>query len=242
MTSQSSSAGSKILRTVGIVLFALAAVFNLLGGVGTSCVALNPTGWSESMAKLAPYQWLYILLMIGATVVAIWGIVVTFSLVRGRRNAYRDALWVLMLSGILAGVQTYASIALRGKGAPQNMRFYITTFVLVVFLVLRLPPVWRLINGFVGGGKGRWQTPTGLAAFVGGLVVLTTPLWAMPTHMGPDGANWVNVLRTPLLISGVLLALSGAGLLGYVGRVARLADVAKPSGMEDPAFFEKLGF
>ncbi len=236
MTSQSSPAGGKILRTVGIVLFALAAVFNLLGGVGTSCVALNPTGWSESMAKLAPFQWLYILLMIGATAVAIWGITVTIGLARGRHNAYRDALGVLILSGILAGVQTYASIALRGKGAPQNMRFYITVFVLVVFLLLRLPPVWRLINGFVGGGKGRWQTPTGLAAFVGGLVMLTTPLWAMPTHIGPDGANWVNVIRTPLLAGGALLALSGVALLGYVDRVVRLNSVEKPGFSEKPGF------
>ncbi len=103
MTSQPSSAG-RILRTLGIVFFALATAFNLLGGIGTSCVALNPTGWSESMAKLAPYQWLYILLMVGATAAAVWGIAVTLGLARGRRNAYRDALWVLMISGILAGV------------------------------------------------------------------------------------------------------------------------------------------
>ncbi len=236
MTSQSSSSGGRVLRVVGIVLFALAAIFNLLGGIGTSCVALNPTGWSESMAKLAPFQWLYILLMVGATAVAIWGIVVTIGLARGRRNAYRDALWVLMLSGILAAVQTYASIALRGKGAPQNMRYYITTFVLVFFLLLRLPPVWRLINGFAGGGKGRWQTPTGLAAFVGGLVVLTTPLWATPTHIGPDGANWVNVIRTPLLAGGVLLALSGVALLGYADRVVWLNSVEKPGFSEKPGF------
>ena len=29
--------------------------------------------------------------------------------------------------------------------------------------------------------------------------MLTTLLWATPTHVGPDGANWVNVLRLPLL-------------------------------------------
>lgn len=229
MTSQSSSPGGKALRTAGIVLFAAAAAFNLLGGIGTSCVALNPTGWSESMAKLAPYQWLYIVLMLGATAVSAWGIAVTVGLARSRRNAYRDALWVLLLSGVLAGVQTYASIALRGKGAPQNMRYYFTTLVLVVFLLLRLPPVWRLINGFVGGGKGNWRTPTGLAAFVGGLIVLTTPLWATPTHLGPDGANWVNVLRVPLLAGGALLTLAGAGLLQHAGRSAqadRAAQVA----------------
>lgn len=221
MTTPSLSSGGKILRTVAIVLFALATFFNLMGGIGTSCVALNPTGWSATMAKLAPYQWLYILLMLGATAAAIWGIFVTLALARGQRSAYRDALWVLLLSGILAGVQTYASIALRGKGAPQNMRYYLTTGVLVVFLLLRLPPVWRLIGGFLGSGKGGWQTPTGLAAFSGGLVLLTTLLWATPTHIGPNGANWVNVLRTPLLAGGAVLALGGAALVGYANRQHR---------------------
>ena len=65
MTSQQPSTGGKIIRILAIILFALATFFNLMGGIGTSCVALNPTGWSPSMAKLAPYQWLYILLMIG---------------------------------------------------------------------------------------------------------------------------------------------------------------------------------
>lgn len=226
MTSQPVPSGGKALRTAGIVLFAAAAAFNLLGGIGTSCVALNPTGWSESMAKLAPFQWLYILLMVGATAVAAWGIAVTIGLARGRRNAYRDALWVLLLSGILAGVQTYASIALRGKGAPQNMRYYFTTLVLVFFLLLRLPPLWRLINGFTGG-KGNWRTPTGLAAFVGGLIVLTTPLWATPTHIGPDGANWVNVLRAPLLAGGALLTLAGAGLLRHTSRSVQRNPVSQ---------------
>jgi hypothetical protein len=218
MTSQSSSGGSKALRTGAIILFALAVFFNLLGGIGTSCVALNPTGWSPDMAKLAPYQWLYILLMLSATVVAAWGIVVTIGLARGKRGVYRNALLVLALSALCAGVQTFVSIALRGKGAPQNMRFYLTLFVLIVFLLLRLPPVWRLINGFLSGDKAGWQTPTGLAAFVGGLVLLTTPLWAGPTHIGPDGANWVNVLRLPLLAGGALLTCAGAGMLRRAGQ------------------------
>lgn len=221
MTSRAPSTGGKTLRSIGIVLFALAAVFNLLGGIGTSCVALNPTGWSTSMAKLAPYQWLYVLLMIGATAFAVWGICTTVGLARGKQNAYRDAVIVLAMSALFAGVQTFASIALRGKGAPQNMRFYLTTLVLVVFLLLRLPPVWRLMNGFLGGGTGNWRTPTGLAAFVGGLMVLSTPLWATPTHIGPDGANWVNVLRTPLLAGGALLALGGTGLLLNMGTLMR---------------------
>ena len=231
MTSQQPSTAGKIIRILGIVLFAITTFFNLMGGIGTSCVALNPTRWSPSMAKLAPYQWLYILLMITATVVAIWGIFVTIALARGKRHAYRNALIVLALSALAAGVQTYASIALRGKGAPQNMRFYITLFTLVVFLILRLPPIWKLIGGFQRGG-GDAATTVGLAAFVGGLVVLTTLLWATPTHIGPDGANWVNVLRLPLLAGGSLLAFGGAALVWAANRRGRavIAEEARAEG------------
>jgi hypothetical protein len=225
MTSPAPSTGGKVLRTAAIILFALATFFNLMGGIGTSCVALNPTRWSPAMAKLAPYQWLYILLMLGATAVSVWGIVVTIGLARGKRQAYRDALIVLALSAVLAGVQTYASIALRGKGAPQNIRFYITTFTLVAFLLLRLPPIWKLIGGFQRGG-GDAATTGGLAAFVGGLVMLTTLLWATPTHIGPDGANWINVLRMPLLVGGSLLAFGGAALVWAANRRGR-AVIAK---------------
>jgi hypothetical protein len=216
MTSQKPSALGKIIRILAIVLFAFTTFFNLMGGIGTSCVALNPTRWSPSMAKLAPYQWLYILLMITATAIAIWGILVTIALARGKGHAYRNALIVLALSALAAGVQTYASIALRGKGAPQNMRFYITLFTLIVFLILRLPPIWKRIGGFRRGGEADWQTPAGLAAFVGGLVALTTPIWADATHIGPDGAHWVNVLRLPLLLGGALLAFGGAALVWEV--------------------------
>ena len=210
--------GGRILRMIGIILMALTVAFNLLGGIGTSCVALNPTGWSPAMAKLAPYQWLYVLLMIVATVTAIWGIVVTVALARGKPNAYRDTLIVLVISALAAGVQTFVSQALRGKGAPQNMRFYLTLFTLVVMLVFRLPPIWKAIGGFRRGGPRDFAAPAGLAAFAGGLVALTTPLWASPTHIGPDGANWVSALRTPLLAGGVALATLGVALVWWNSR------------------------
>ena len=231
MTSHRPSPLGKFIRILAIVLFALVTFFNLMGGVGTACVALNPTGWSPAMAKLAPYQWLYVLLMIGATAVSIWGIVVTIGLARGKRHAYRGALIVLALSALFAGVQTFVSIALRGKGAPQNMRFYITTFTLVAFLLLRLPPIWKQIGGFQRGGGGA-ATTGGLAAFVGGLVMLTTLLWATPTHIGPDGANWVNVLRLPLLVGGSLLAFGDAALVWAANRRSRamIAEEARPEG------------
>jgi hypothetical protein len=197
-------------------------------------VSSNPTAWGPAMAKLASYQWLYVFLMVSAILVSAWGIVVTIALARGKPNAYRDALIVLVASMLLAGVQTFVSIALRGKGAPQNMRFYLTTLVLIVFLLLRLPPIWKLIGGFAPSGKGDFATPAGLAAFWGGLIALTTPLWAGPTHIGPDGAQWVNVLRTPLLLGGAFLMLIGISVVVWAGRTSsrradrsRLAQEAK---------------
>jgi uncharacterized membrane protein (DUF2068 family) len=233
MTSQPSS-GGRILRIIAILLMAGAAIFNLLGGIGTFCVASNPTAWGPNMAKLASYQWLYVLLMVSAIVFSAWGIVVTIALARGKPHAYRDALIVLVASMLLVGVQTFVSVALRGKGAPQNMRFYLTALVLLVFLLLRLPPIWKLIGGFAPGGRGDFAAPAGLAAFWGGLIALTTPLWVGPTHVGSDGAQWVNLLRTPLLFGGALLMLIGISVVVWAGRTAprpahrsRLAQEAK---------------
>ncbi len=208
----------KVLRIIGIVLMGLTAALNLLGGIGTTCVALDATRWGPRMAALAPVQWLYRLLVVAAIAAAVYAIWATVALARGKAQAYRNALIALVLGLIPATVQTITSQALRGSSAPENVRVYLGGFTLVVLLLFRLPPIWRRI-GFTGGGSGGgWATPGGLALFVGGLVALTTPLWAGPTHIGPDGANWVSVLRLPLLAGGALLALAGAGVLWRAGR------------------------
>ncbi len=50
----------KTLRIIGIVLMTLTAAFTLMGGAGTSCVALNPAGFGGNFSGIAPYQWLYV--------------------------------------------------------------------------------------------------------------------------------------------------------------------------------------
>ena len=55
---------AKFLRFIGIVLMALTGGFTFLGGVGTFCAAVFPQKY-ESMAGLIPFQWLYILFMLG---------------------------------------------------------------------------------------------------------------------------------------------------------------------------------
>jgi len=45
---------AKTLRIIGIVLMSLTAALTILGGAGTSCVALNPTGYEGKFAGIAP--------------------------------------------------------------------------------------------------------------------------------------------------------------------------------------------
>ena len=80
---------AKFLRFIGIVLMGLTAGFTLLGGIGTTCVALNPTGFSESMAPLAPFQWLYILFVLAGIALGILGIRATILLIKGTDKSYR---------------------------------------------------------------------------------------------------------------------------------------------------------
>ena len=165
------------------------------------------------MAKLAPYQWLYILLMVTATVVSDLGHL-RDDCPGARQTAclpqHVDRAGTQRPGGWRADLCLH--IAPRQGHARRTCAAYITLFTLVAFLLLRLPPIWKLVGGFQLGG-GDAATTGGLAAFAGGLVVLTTLLWATPTHIGPDGANWVNVLRLPLLASGDLLAFRGAALV-----------------------------
>jgi hypothetical protein len=211
MTEQQKPRPSKILRGVAVTLMAIAVVVTLLAGAGTTCVAFAAEKFG-SMAALVPYKPLYIAFVVVGLAVGAWGIPVTISLVRGGEKAYRHALLVLLIGGVSAGIQMGVSQAVRGASAPVNMRFYLTLLVLVFFLLLRLPPLWQR-TGFswpMGGGSA--GASAGTAMVVCGIITLTTPLWAGPTHLSPTGENWVNVLHLPLMAGGETLLLAGAAV------------------------------
>ena len=221
MTEKNERGPSKVLRGIAVTLMAITVVFTLLAGVGTTCVALGAENYG-SMAVLVPYKPLYQVLVIITLAVGIWGIPVTVSLVRGGPKVYRNALLVLIIGVISAGIQTAVSQAVRGSSAPVNVRFALTLFALVVFLLFRLPPLWQRLDfaqSVRGASKG---ASAGTALIVCGIIILTTPLWAAPTHLSPSGENWVHVIQTPLMLSGSLLLLAGVGLLSAaIGRVHR---------------------
>ena len=87
---------AKLLRIIGIILMGLTAVFTIMGGVGTTCVAFNPTGYGEKFAGIAPYQWLYVLFVIVTLAFGVMGARATLLLIRNRPNAYRYSVIALV--------------------------------------------------------------------------------------------------------------------------------------------------
>jgi hypothetical protein len=216
-------------RSIATALMGLTAGFTLLGGAGTSCVALAAGRW-DSMAALVPYMWLYQILVVLTIADAVVGLWATVGLARRRRNAYTVALIALVAGILLAGIQMATSLRLRGGAAPTNMRLYFTVFTLLVFLVLRLPPIWKR-NGFDSStASDSGNSTAGLAAFLMGALVLTTSFWAGPSHTF-EGRNWVLVWDIPLMLIGSALIVGGLVLL-VLALTPRSAGRAMESGAD----------
>jgi hypothetical protein len=202
----------KPLRFAAIVLMGMSAALNILGGVGTVCAAFLTENY-HSMSALLDYQKLYQGLMTATILTGIAGAWVTMRLARRLPGSYRNAMILLVLGTLLAAIQVGASLALRGKAVPANLKLYANALTLLVFLLIRLPGIWQRI-GLEGplGGEGKGAV-SGVAAIVVGFLILTTPLWVGPSHVH-EGVNWVHVLRLPLSASGSILILVGGACIG----------------------------
>jgi hypothetical protein len=206
----------KVLRTVGIIFFGLATLMNLLGGIGTSCAAFFTKQYPPYWALIKEdMQWLYQGLVITTVLVGLAGIWVTVQLVRGKKTPFRNALIVLVIGTILAGIQYYYSMQLFGKAAPANVKFFSNAFALILFLIYLIPGIRDRVNFSKNNGTADKETTGGLAAILAGAILLTTPVWAGPSHTY-QGTNWVNLLQIPINISGILLTGGGIALLARV--------------------------
>lgn len=208
---------AKFLRFVGIVLMGLTGGFTLLGGVGTSCAALFPTKW-ESMAPLAPFQWLYILFVLVGTAIGVWGIWATVKLVRGTSDSYKMSVQALVAGVLVGGFHIYMSRMLRGKSMPVDAVVYTTVLTLLVFLLFRIPGIWQGVN-FDKGGSNR--TAGGAAAILLGALTLTIQYTMGSTHTW-GGVNYADAFNTGMTITGIGLLLLGAGVLFSVDKVGEL--------------------
>lgn len=220
----------KLLRTVGILFFGMTTLINLLGGIGTTCAAFLTEQYPNYMALIDEgMQWLYQGLVITTVLIGLAGIWVIIELIRGKQNAFRNAIVVLVIGTILASIQYYFSQQLFGKAAPANMKFYFNIASLILFLVFLIPGVRQKVN-FSRADRGSDQDSAGgLAAITMGVLILTTPVWAGPSHTF-QGENWVDLLQTELLLSSILLLGFGIFLLvrnirGFINQEYALAPV-----------------
>lgn len=216
----------KTLRFIGILLMGITALFTIAGGLGTTCVALNPTGFGESMAKLAPFQWLYVLFVVVTTAIGIMAARAVFLLAKGRPNSYRYSIIALVL-GIMVGViHMLVSRGLRGKSMPVDGVVYTTVLTLIVFLLYRNSKIWQGVN-YTSGSSDDKTGPTAAAItlLVTGILTLTVQYWAGPTHTW-GGTNWAAAFLTTSIMLGLGQVLGGVALLVLRGKVEK--TVSRP--------------
>jgi len=202
---------AKFLRFIGILFMALTAVVTVMAGVGTSCVAFAPNNWSESMAKIAPFQWLYILYVLVTIGIGVLGIRAVVMLAKGRQGAYKAAL-IALVSGLVVGVvHMITSRSLRGSSMPVDGIVYITVLTLVIFLIFRIPAIWSGVD-YTKAPRKEGKKSGGAAAIVSGALCLTIQFFVAPTHTW-NGVNYAGAFHTTMTITGAGLLLLGIGLI-----------------------------
>ena len=216
------------VRRLAIVLFGLAVVITLLGGLGTTCVAFNAENYGKAFEKFVGYKFEYQMFVYVSIVTALVGIAALWALVKGAKWSYLAALVVLIVGLATAAAQMYYTSTLKQvsffQTPPTNMRFYTTFGTLLVFLILRLPGIWKPVNLTGGSDSQSAGTAAGLTACVMGIVTVTTPMWAAAGHI-VDGYNLVNVLAWPLALGGWAMIIGGVGTLVLAGRKVRIGHV-----------------
>jgi len=203
----------KTLRFIGILLMGITALFTIAGGLGTTCVALNPTGYGEKMAAIANFQWLYIIFVIVTTAIGIMAARAVFLLAKSKPNSYRYSI-IALVSGIVVGViHMLMSRSLRGSSMPVDGVVYTTVLTLIVFLIFRIPKIWQGVD-YTGGDTSDKTGPMAAAItlLITGLLTLTVQYWAGPTHTW-DGTNWAAAFLITSTMLGIGQILGGIALL-----------------------------
>jgi hypothetical protein len=217
-----------VLRGVLVVLMGATAVMTLLGAVGTACLAWNGDKYGPAFKWIVPYMLNYQVVVYISLAAGVAAAIVSYAIARGDRWFYLGGLITLLVAGGAVAYQMYMTSTLRNipflAPAPANIRFYITLVTLIAFAFVRLPGLWN--KGGLGDPKNKPGSPVGaggIAMIVSGLLILTAPYWAAPTHM-LDGYNLVLTLEVPLLVDGIALVVAGVAMLVSPILYARLSQ------------------
>ena len=158
------------------------------------------------------------LFVLAGVAIGVWGIRATIKLVRGTSDSYLTSIKALVAGAAVGGLHIYVSRLLRGKSMPVDAVVYTTILTLVIFLIFRIPGIWRGMNfdkGFNNGNTG------GLAASITlilvGVSVLALPFMMTKTHtFVAGGINWAATWSLPLNLIGFLLIVNGLGWLTWL--------------------------
>ena len=198
-----------------MVILGLTAVFAILSGIGTSCVAWGAVNY-EPFASLAPYGWLFQALVFVNVIVGGAGVLEVLLLMRRRSTSYTGSLALLMVLLATAVVQMYYSSSLREVSffatPPTNIRFFVTSAAMVYFLVLGVAPRRAPAMASAPGAGASQKMAFGTFLLAAGTLIATIPIWAGAGHI-IDGYNFTEVLLLPLSLIGGLLLVGGAGVL-----------------------------
>lgn len=204
----------KILRVIAIVLMGLTTAMNIFGGGGTTCAAFLTKNYPPYWKIINPYdvQWLWQLFVVLTLAIGIAGIVVTVQLVRGKKNGYHNAVNLLVVGSIWNGIHVYASWYYLEAVVPIVVVFMLNLITLIYFLILGIPGLRERVNFTKTNDTSDKELASGMAAIVVGVVTLTMPIWAGPSHMF-EGRNLVYVLQLPINIVGSVLTIGGLFLV-----------------------------
>lgn len=201
------------IRLSIVILMSLVASFSLMSGIGTTCVAFAPAKWGDAFVALIPYASIYQVITVITIIVGFAASIITYAFVRGDKWAYIAAIITILVGLISGAVHVYYSSTLRGSATPANLRVIIDVVALLFLLIIRLPSIWNKIDLTKPmGNKRSFNFPTGAACMVTGLGLLSTPLYAGPSHTF-DGINYVEYLLPELYIVGGIFCFMGISLI-----------------------------
>ncbi|MCB2160529.1 hypothetical protein KQH40_00415 [bacterium] len=211
----------KFLRVVGLILLGLTAIFHLLGGIGTSCVALGAEKY-DSMSGIVPYQWAYLIFVVVTIAIGIYGIRATTRFSRNKVKSYRDAMLFLVIGLIVSTVHMFTSRALRGTSMPNDARVYMNALTLIVFVIFNIPKLRKIMAIDTNIEIESGSSGLGAALVVMGLTTLNVHIFMQNTHTW-NGVNYADIWHTQLQVAGFGLMI--------VGLAIALASILKPDQM-----------
>ncbi len=216
----------KFLRFIGILFLSISALFNIAGGAGTTCVAVNPKGYGPKFAAIASVQWLYILYVLVTLAFGVMMVRAVVLVVKGRDNAYRYSMIALIGATVVGVIHMITSRSLRGSSMPVDGVVYATVLTLIIFLIFKIPGVWEKVD-FTKAKKKDSETAGGAAAIVAGVLSLTIQYMMASTHT-INGINYGDAFNTTMTVVGGALLLLGVGIITR-SRMQSASDIAAVS-------------